>query len=120
MYGKVEGKMTEATPYNPCSRKGEVRAVIVTNLENEIKNKNINAIIARSADLYGPYATKTSVPYILVFDKLLHGKKAQWMIDPTDCTHSLTPSMLPKEWFCLQVMMNALIRNGTFRPVTAN
>ena len=89
MYGKVEGKMTEATPYNPCSRKGEVRAVIVTNLENEIKNKNINAIIARSADLYGPYATKTSVPYILVFDKLLHGKKAQWMIDPNRL-HSFT------------------------------
>jgi nucleoside-diphosphate-sugar epimerase len=81
MYGKVEGKMTETTSYNPCSRKGEVRAKIVMNLENEIKNKNINAIIARSADLYGPYASKTSVPYILVFDKLLHGKKAQWMID---------------------------------------
>jgi len=26
MYGKVPGKMTEATPYNPCSRKGEIRA----------------------------------------------------------------------------------------------
>jgi nucleoside-diphosphate-sugar epimerase len=89
MYGKVEGKMTEPTPYNPCSKKGEVRAKIVMNLENEIKNKNINAIIARSADLYGPYATKTSVPYILVFYRLLHGKKAQWMIDPNRL-HSFT------------------------------
>jgi len=89
MYGKVDGKMTEATPYNPCSIKGAVRANIVMNLENEIKNKNINAIIARSADLYGPYATKTSVPFILVFDKLMHGKKAQWMINANK-VHSLT------------------------------
>jgi hypothetical protein len=27
-YGRVEGVMTEETPYNPCSRKGEVRARI--------------------------------------------------------------------------------------------
>ena len=89
MYGKVNGKMTETTPYNPCSRKGETRAKIVMLLENEISKKNINAIIARSADLYGPYATKTSVPYILVFDKLLYGKKAQWMID-VNKLHSFT------------------------------
>jgi nucleoside-diphosphate-sugar epimerase len=89
MYGKVDGKMTETTPYNPCSRKGETRANIVMLLENEISKKNINSIIARSADLYGPYATKTSVPYILVFDKLLYGKKAQWMID-VNKLHSFT------------------------------
>jgi nucleoside-diphosphate-sugar epimerase len=81
MYGKVSGKMIEATPYNPCSRKGEIRAKIATLLENEIRQKNIDAIIARSADLYGPYATKTSLPYILAIDKLINGKSAQWMID---------------------------------------
>ena len=89
MYGKVEGKMTETTPYNPCSKKGEIRAQIATLLEDEIKNKNINAIIARAADLYGPYATKTSVPYILVFDKLMHNKHAQWTIDVYK-THSFS------------------------------
>jgi nucleoside-diphosphate-sugar epimerase len=89
MYGKVDGKMTETTPYNPCSRKGETRANIAMLLENEISKKNINAIIARSADLYGPYATKNSVPYILVFDKLLYGKKAQWMTD-VNKLHSFT------------------------------
>lgn len=26
MYGRVDGPMTEETPYNPCSRKGELRA----------------------------------------------------------------------------------------------
>lgn len=89
MYGKVVGKMTETTPFNPCSRKGEVRAKIAMDLENEINNKNINAIIARSADLYGPYATKTSVPYILVIIKLMNRKSAQWMID-INKLHSFT------------------------------
>jgi nucleoside-diphosphate-sugar epimerase len=89
MYGKVDGKMTESTAFNPCSKKGEARAKTVMLLENEINIKNINAIIARSADLYGPYATKTSVPYILVIDKLMYGKRAQWMLD-LNKIHSLT------------------------------
>ena len=82
MYGKVDGKMVETLSYNPCSKKGEIRAKVAGILENEIKQKNINAIIARAADFYGPYATKTSLPYILVFDKLLNGKNAQWMVNP--------------------------------------
>jgi len=81
MYGKVAGQMTETTPYNPCSRKGEIRAKIATLLEDEIKKKNLNAIIARAADLYGPYATKTSLPYILVIDKMMNSNRAQWMVD---------------------------------------
>ena len=89
MYGKVKGNMTETTPYNPCSRKGEIRAKIAALLETEIKQKNINAIIARSADLYGPYATKTSLPYILAIDKLMNGKSAQWMINVSK-QHSYT------------------------------
>ena len=32
MYGRVDGPMTEETPYNPCSRKGEVRARIARQL----------------------------------------------------------------------------------------
>jgi nucleoside-diphosphate-sugar epimerase len=92
MYGKVNGKMIETTPYNPCSRKGEIRVKIATLLENEMKQKNINAIIARSADLYGPYATKTSLPYVLAIDKLNNGKKAQWLID-VNKLHSYTYTM---------------------------
>ena len=34
-YGKVDGAMTERTPYNPCSRKGEVRARIATMLMDD-------------------------------------------------------------------------------------
>ncbi|MCX6155435.1 MAG: NAD-dependent epimerase/dehydratase family protein [Candidatus Kapabacteria bacterium] len=89
MYGAVQGKMTEDTPYNPCSRKGELRARIATTLENEIKKKNLIANIARSADLYGPNITTNSGPYILVIDKLMKGKNAQWMLD-AEKTHSFT------------------------------
>jgi len=34
MYGKVDGAMTEETPYAPCSKKGEIRARIATTLMN--------------------------------------------------------------------------------------
>ncbi len=89
MYGKADGKMIETTPYNPCSKKGEIRAKIASLLENEIAQKNVNAIIARAADLYGPYATKTSLPYLLVIDKLMQGKSAQWMVNVNQL-HSYT------------------------------
>jgi len=92
MYGKVRGNMTENTPFNPCSRKGEIRAKIVTLLDNEIKKKNIKALIARSADFYGPYATNVSMPYVLAIAKLMNGKRAQWLIN-TDKLHSYSYTM---------------------------
>lgn len=81
MYGKVDGKMVETTSYNPISRKGEVRANIAAMLEAEIAVGNIDAIIARSADLYGPYATRNSIFHLLVIDRFLNGKRANWLID---------------------------------------
>lgn len=89
MYGKVEGKMEETTPYNPCSKKGEIRANIATMLETEMKNNNIQAIIARSADLYGPYIAQNSLPYLMTIDKFKNGKNAQWMVDE-NTVHSYT------------------------------
>ncbi len=88
MLGKVAGRMTEETPYNPVSKKGEVRAKIATDLMNEVKAGNINAIIARAADFYGPDC-KTSILNLLVFDKMAQGKTAQWVIDDKEM-HSFT------------------------------
>ena len=87
--GKVNGKMKEDSPINPCSKKGEVRAKLLEYLQSEIKNKNLNIMIARSADFYGPYASASSIPDILVIDKLLKGKKPQWMVNPNS-KHSFT------------------------------
>jgi nucleoside-diphosphate-sugar epimerase len=54
-YGRVAGTMTEATPFNPCSRKGEIRARIATRLLDEIAAGGLTALIARAADFYGPH-----------------------------------------------------------------
>ncbi|HKI79733.1 MAG TPA: NAD-dependent epimerase/dehydratase family protein [Ignavibacteriaceae bacterium] len=88
-YGKVDGAMTEETPYKPCSKKGELRAKLNKYLEDEMKAGNIKAIIARAADFYGPYSEKTSVPFILGIQNLAKGKKAQWLVD-TKPKHSYT------------------------------
>jgi nucleoside-diphosphate-sugar epimerase len=89
MYGKVKGIMTEETPYNPRSRKGEVRAKVATALEHEIKAGNIKAIIARSADFYGPYASRNSVLHILAINNMMNRKRAYWLIDDKNL-HSFT------------------------------
>ncbi len=46
--------MTEETPVNPPSRKGKVRARIADMIMEETKEGVLRALIARSADFYGP------------------------------------------------------------------
>lgn len=70
--------MDESTPMNPCSRKGIVRKMIFEKLMNEVKEGNLTALVARSADFYGPSIKNTSVLTQTVFDKLANGKSAQW------------------------------------------
>jgi nucleoside-diphosphate-sugar epimerase len=90
-YGKVVGPMTERTPFNPCSRKGEIRARIATTLLNEITNGGLTALIARSPDFYGP-RVQTSVANRLVFDKFAQGAKASWLVnDRTRHSWTFTP-----------------------------
>jgi nucleoside-diphosphate-sugar epimerase len=81
MYGQVEGIMTESTPFNPCSKKGEIRATIASHLLQQIKKNNIRASIARAADFYGPQAEEKSFLHQLVLKNLRAGKKAQWMVN---------------------------------------
>ena len=88
MYGSVSGRMTEQTPFNPCSRKGEIRAQIANTLLEEIRSGRLTALIARSADFYGPLA-KTSVANILVFDNFAKGAKASWLVNDA-VAHSYT------------------------------
>ena len=91
MYGKVVGPMTEETPFNPCSSKGEVRAQIATTLLNEVKTGKLSAMIARSADFYGPNA-KTSVANLLVFVRLAKGAKPSCLVsDSVPHSYTYTP-----------------------------
>ncbi|MEJ5962854.1 NAD-dependent epimerase/dehydratase family protein [Pedobacter immunditicola] len=82
MYGKVDGPMTEETPYNPCSEKGKVRAAIAEMLQQEMKAGTIKAVIARAVDFYGPGVTDKSAVSVMVFSRLKKGKSAQWFINP--------------------------------------
>jgi nucleoside-diphosphate-sugar epimerase len=90
-YGRVDGPMTEETPFNPCSRKGEVRARIATALLEEMRTGNVQAMIVRSADFYGPGAIQ-SLPHATVFTRLRAGKTPQWVGDAkTLHTFTFTP-----------------------------
>jgi nucleoside-diphosphate-sugar epimerase len=87
-YGRVEGAMTEDTPYNPCSKKGEVRAAIATTFMDEVRAGNLRGLIVRAADFYGPGAT-LSLPHATVHERLKAGKTAQWIGD-AKATHTFT------------------------------
>lgn len=91
MYGRVSGAMTEETPFNPCSRKGEIRARIATQLMDAWKAGALTAMIARAADFYGPGA-KTGIPNALVFEPLSKGQKAMCLAsDAQPHSYTCTP-----------------------------
>ena len=88
MYGAVDGPMTEATPFNPISQKGEARARIARQLLDAMRAGRVDALIARAADFYGP-GIANSMPNTLILDNLKKGKAAQWP-GSADQPHSLT------------------------------
>lgn len=94
-YGQVDGAMTEETPFNPASRKGEVRARIATMLLEEMRSGNLQAMIVRAADFYGPGAVQ-SIPHATVFERLHAGKTPQWIGNPAAVhTFTFTPDTGP-------------------------
>lgn len=78
MYGHVKGIMTENTPYNPSSKKGEIRARIAEHLMSESKSGNINATIARAADFYGAESMNSFFDS-MVLAKYAKKQKAMWL-----------------------------------------
>lgn len=89
MYGKANGKeLTEETPYQPCSEKGKVRAQIANQLIEATEKGKLQALIARAADFYGPQ-TPNGIFNMLVLQKLMDGKNAQWIMDATK-KHTMT------------------------------
>lgn len=69
-----------------CSEK---RAEIVETLDREVSAGSLSAIVARSADFYGPGAERNGIMNLLIIEKLLAGKAAQWVAD-ADVLHSVT------------------------------
>lgn len=81
--------LTEETPMNPSSEKGKVRAQLVKMIMDEIEDGALTALIARSADYYGPNTENTSVLTETVIKPLRQGKKANWMAS-ANFKHSYT------------------------------
>lgn len=80
--------MTEESPLNPPSRKGAVRKMISQMIMDEVKAGRLIALIARSADFYGPQNDKSFV-IEMVYKNFLKGSRANWFIN-SDKKHSFT------------------------------
>ena len=108
--------MTEETPINPSSKKGMVRAEIAGMIMEEVRKGDLTALIARSADYYGPSIKQTSVLTETVFNRLNEGKSAQWL-SSVDFQHSYT--YVPDAGKATAILGNTMmpsIRSGIFRP----
>ncbi len=81
--------MTENTVINPPSKKGKVRADIAEMLMEATKASKIKALIARSADFYGPNIEKNCMINETVIKPLNAGKKAS-LLGKADVKHSFT------------------------------
>tara|TARA_B100000614_G_scaffold233349_1_gene228584 strand:+ start:1436 stop:2032 length:597 start_codon:yes stop_codon:yes gene_type:complete len=83
--------MTEDTPHRPTSEKGRVREQVVNTLLEAFSAGTVRGVVARSADFYGPGADGNGIPNMLVLQRMLAGKAAQWIVS-ADQPHSLTYS----------------------------
>ena len=83
--------MTETSPIHAPSKKGKVRQQLHEMIMNEVEKSTLTALIARSADFYGP-DNKNSALNMMVVDNLLKGKKAQAFGDINKIhTYTYTP-----------------------------
>jgi len=83
--------ITEDLPIAPQTKKGKVRAEIAEMLMNEVEGGELQALVARAADFYGPSIDKTSMMTEMVFKPLGAEKPraAAWMCD-VNKKHSFT------------------------------
>ena len=80
--------MTENSRIEPASRKGKIRAGLVKMILAEVASGKLKALIARSADFYGPQVKSSSLT-VMVLDNFRKNKKAFWQSDATK-EHSFT------------------------------
>jgi len=81
--------MTEETPVNPSSNKGQIRNRVIQMIMDEVRRGELTALIARSADFYGPGIQPTSILSEMVIKPLSTGKRAMWL-GPVRYKHSFT------------------------------
>lgn len=88
-YGAVRGgPISESTPFNPCSRKGEVRARLATELAAAHTGGRMATAAVRASDFVGPGVLGSAYGERFV-GPLVKGKAADVFGDP-DARHSVT------------------------------
>lgn len=74
MYPQNRNALTEETTFAPVGRKGKVRRQIVEMLLKAMESKEIEAVICRAPEFYGPGQTK-SITNTFIFDAIKADKK---------------------------------------------
>ncbi|HLS94836.1 MAG TPA: NAD-dependent epimerase/dehydratase family protein [Sphingobacterium sp.] len=72
--------MTEESATNPISRKGRVRLQVLELLQQAMEQQGLQALVARSADFYGP-DSKNGILNTLVLNSVSQRKKPSWLAD---------------------------------------
>ena len=86
---KYLDRMTEETPINPPSKKGKIRAEVAQMILDEVNAGKLTALIARSADFYGPGIKNSSMMNETIIKPLKIGGKAN-LLGSVDSKHSYT------------------------------
>ncbi len=85
------GHLTEESPIRPSSKKGFVRAQLVRMIDEAVRNNEVEVLIARCADFYGP-GVGNSVLQETVLKPLQNGKRANFLASPRFVhTYTYTP-----------------------------
>ncbi|OCA78099.1 NAD-dependent dehydratase [Chryseobacterium contaminans] len=74
MYPQDDRNLTENTPFSPLGRKAKVRRNMADMVLKEIQSGELEAVICRAPEFYGPAKTQ-SITNTLVFDNIKEGKK---------------------------------------------
>jgi nucleoside-diphosphate-sugar epimerase len=87
MLGRPNGRpLSDDTPMNPCSRKGEIRAKAARRLFEAHQRGDVRATCGRASDFYGPGGTLTPLGDYF-WPRVLTGKSGQVIADP-DAVHT--------------------------------
>ncbi|MCL2724946.1 MAG: NAD-dependent epimerase/dehydratase family protein [Polyangiaceae bacterium] len=103
-YGKPEGAMTEASPYHPVEKKGQVRLAGWQVALAAHERGEIRAVEVRASDYFGPGIGKNTHLGVDFFRPILQSKKAMVVGDP-DAIHS---------WSFVPDIVSTLVAAGDF------
>lgn len=74
MYPQDDRILTEATIFSPVGRKGVVRKIMAELILKEIQSTELDAVICRAPEFYGPAKTQ-SITNTLIFDNIRQEKR---------------------------------------------